>query len=436
MAVMTTPTRAADPDIERTRDRTRDRTGDRIRDRIRGQFPALAGDTIYFDNAGGSQVPRCVADAVHRYLLESYVQLGAGYAMSQRCTKVVDDAHAFVNLFMNGTATGKVVLGASSTHLVMMLVECYRRALPRGSEIIVSEIGHEANVGPWMKLADEGFIVKVWEAAPRIARSLECPLEALEGLLTERTRIVALPHVSNLLGRIEDIQGAIRLAHSAGARVVVDGVAYASHRAMDVAAWDADWYLYGPYKVYGPHMGAMYGKAEAFDEITGPNHFFIPRAMVPYKFEPGGVCHEACAGLLALGEYLKLLAGREDEGECERATIERAFEVMTALELPLQERLIEYLNSKPGATIIGPATAGPSRVPTISFVHESVPSADIVKAICAANIGARHGHMYTARLCAKLGYDLNDGFARVSMVHYNTLEEVERLIEVLNGVLP
>lgn len=400
--------------------------------RIRAQFPALAGDTIYFDNAGGSQVPRCVADAIRDYMLESYVQLGAGYAMSQKCTQLVNDAHEFINLFMNGTETGKVVLGASSTQLIIMLADCYRRVMAPGDEIIVSEIGHEANVGPWMKLAAEGYHVRMWAADPR---TLECPLDGLATLINDRTRLLAIPHVSNLLGRIENIEAAIDLAHEHGVRVVVDGVAYASHRAIDVGRWDADWYLYGPYKVYGPHSGVLYGKNEAFDEIRGPNHFFIPDDQIPYKFEPGGVSHEACAGLLALGDYLKLLAGRGDDEPCDRATIEKAFDVMTALELPLQARLIEYLRNKPGVTIMGPDHAGPSRVPTISFRHDSIRSATISEAICAANIGARNGHMYTARLCAKLGYDLEDGFARVSMLHYNTPAEVDRLIEVLEGVL-
>lgn len=400
--------------------------------RIRDMFPALSGDTIYMDNAGGSQVPRCVADAIHRYLLESYVQLGAGYPMSQRCTRTVEAAHQFVNLFMNGTETGHVVLGASSSQLIIMLTMCYRQVMKQGDEIIISEIGHEANVGPWVRLAEHGFKVKTWEADPD---TLICPLDSLETLLTERTRILAIPHVSNLLGRIEDIQGAIELAHRVGARVVVDGVAYASHRAMDMKAWDVDWYLYGTYKVYGPHMGALYGKREAFDDITGPNHFFIPREEIPYKFEPGGVCHESCAGLLALGDYLKFLAGREDDAPCDRGTIERAYEVMTALELPLQGRLIDYLRAKPGVTIIGPDHGESSRVPTISFRHEVLSSASIAEAICAANIGARHGHMYTARLCDTMGFDLEDGFARVSMVHYNTLEEVDRLIQVLEGIL-
>ncbi|MCZ6836390.1 MAG: aminotransferase class V-fold PLP-dependent enzyme, partial [Planctomycetota bacterium] len=297
---------------------------------------------------------------------------------------------------------------------------------------IVSEIGHEANVGPWWNLGREGFVVKMWEADPD---TLTCPLQQLERLLTDRTKIVAFPHVSNLLGRIEDIQGAIELAHSAGARVVIDGVAYASHRAIDVEAWNADWYLYGPYKVYGPHLGVMYGSHEAFAEIRGPNHFFIPDEEIPYKFEPGGVIHEHGAGLLALGDYLKLLAGREDDEPCDRATIVKAYDVMTALEQPLQQRIISYLKSKPGITIIGPDHAEVTRVPTISFHHDKVKSVEIAKALCQANIGARNGHMYTARLCAKLGYDLEDGFARVSLLHYNTQQEIDRLIEVLDGIL-
>ena len=262
--------------------------------------------------------------------------------------------------------------------------------------------------------------------------SCSCLLAGLERLLSPRTRIVAFPHVSNLLGEIVDVQGIVRLARQAGARVVVDGVAYAPHRAMDVAAWDVDWYVYSTYKVYGPHMAALYGKHEAFAELSGPNHYFIPDHEIPYKFELGGAIHEGCAGLLALGEYLSFLTGRE---RVDRVTVTEAFEVMTRCELPLQERLIGYLLEHPRVRIIGPDTADRSRVGTVSFLHRDLPSHRIAEAVDRENIGIRNGHMYAHRLCRALGIDPDDGVVRVSLVHYNTIEEIDRLIEVLEEVI-
>jgi len=397
------------------------------RERIRAQFPALAGDTVFLENAGGSQVPAVVADGIRDYMLSSYVQLEAGYPLSRHCTELVDSAHDFVRLLMNG-GDGEVILGSSTSALLQMLAGCYSTALTPGSEIVVAQTGHEANVGPWKKLERLGFPLRWWEMDPATCR---CPMEQLEGLLNDRTALVAFPHVSNLLGDIVDVRAITDLVHAAGARVVVDGVAYAPHRAMDVAAWDVDWYAYSTYKVYGPHMAALWGRRDAIAELTGPNHFFVPDDELPYKFEVGGASHEGCAGILGFRDYLAFLANLGGSQELDRSAIETAFSTMTACELPLQERLIEYLLSREDVRVIGPNHSDPSRVPTISFVHSSKSSAEITEVVDRSGIGIRHGHMYAYHLCEALGLDPEDGVVRVSPVHYNTVDEIETLIEVL-----
>ena len=400
--------------------------------RIRSWFPALQADLVFLENAGGSQVPGVVADRMREYMLSSYVQLDAGYALSQKATDTVNAAHEFVNLLMNGSQAGKVVLASSCSVLCRMLADCYARILVPGDEIIVAETGHEANAGPWVSLADHGAKVLIWSVD---RDSCSCRLEALEDLVTERTRIVALPHVSNLLGDIVDLKAVVEIAHGCGARVVADGVAYAPHRAIDVAAWDVDWYVYSTYKVYGPHLGALFGRHDAFAELHGPNHYFIPKDEVPYKFELGGVSHEGCAGLLALGGYLNFLAGREPGAAPDRQMVEDAYEVMTEHELPLQERLVSYLLSRPSVRLVGPSAVDQTRVGTISFVHETCPSSQIAAAAHEAGIGIRNGHMYAHRLCKALEIDPDDGVVRVSLLHYNTMEEIDRLIELFERVL-
>jgi selenocysteine lyase/cysteine desulfurase len=265
--------------------------------------------------------------------------------------------------------------------------------------------------------------------------SFACPLESLADLLDERTVLVALPHVSNLLGGIVDLGAVVDLAHAAGARVVADGVAYAPHRAVDVQAWDVDYYVYSTYKVYGPHMAVMYGKREALAGLTGPNHFFVPDDDLPYKFEPGGANHESCAGLLGLGDYLRFLTGRPDGAACDRTVVEEAFARMQAWEEPLIARLLDYLGGRGDVRIIGPAEGGPARVGTVSFVHDSRSSREITEAIDPTGVAIRHGHMYAWHLCEALGLDVEDGVVRVSFVHYNTVAEIDRLIEVLERVL-
>jgi cysteine desulfurase family protein (TIGR01976 family) len=402
-----------------------------LRRRIRAQFPALASDTVFFENAGGSQVPRVVADRVRDYMLSSYVQLGAGYPLSRASTRLVDAAHDFVKMMMGGRE-GAVILGPSTSALLQMLADCYATVLEPGSEVIVAQSGHEANVGPWKRLASRGVRLRWWEFD---SDSCTCPMGNLQSLLTDRTALVAFPHVSNLLGDIVDVQLVTELAHSVGARVVVDGVAYAPHRAMDVTGWNVDWYGYSTYKVYGPHLAALWGRQDALAELTGPNHFFISRDDLPHKFELGGVDHEACAGVLGLREYLAVVIGLEDPAELDRAALERAFEVMAACELAPQQRLIDYLGSRSDVRIVGPRESGPNRVGTVSFVHSNLSSAEISEAVYRSGIAIRHGHMYAYHLCEALGLDPDDGVVRVSLVHYNTPEEIDRLTETLDRAL-
>ena len=393
---------------------------------IRDQFPALNSDFVYFENAGGSQVPLGVIQAYHRYFRESYVQLGATYRQSVEATSVVDRAHEFANIMMNGEGIGMTVIGPSTTQLISIIAECYSRVWTAGDEVIICETAHEANAGPWEKLKRLGIVVKTWRVDPS---SFQCSLDELDALLTDRTKLVAFPHVSNLLGEVVDVQAITKLAHSKGAKVMVDGVAYASHRAVDVKAWGVDWYVFSAYKVFGPHMALLFGTEVAFAEIEGPNHFFLPSGN-PYKFELGGANHEGCAGLLGTGEYLAFLGRSEN---VDRAAIESAYNRMAELEGPVQSRLLEYLQNNSTFQIIG-AVDGADRVPTLSFMHGSRRPSHVVDQIVAGGIGVRNGHVYAYRLCQALGINLEEGVVRVSMVHYNTVEEVNRLIEVLDSL--
>jgi len=400
-----------------------------LRARLRAQFPALSGETVFLENAGGSQVPAVVADRIRDYMLSSYVQLGAGYELSRRATQMVEEAHGFVRLLM-GAQNGEVIFGSSTSALLQMLADCYAKVLEPGQEIIVAETGHEANVGPWVRLEPLGIQIRWWKMDPE---TCACSLEDLDELLSERTALVTFPHVSNLLGEIVDIGAIAGLAHQVGAKVVVDGVAFAPHRAIDVAAWGVDWYAYSTYKVYGPHMGAMWGSADALAQLQGPNHFFIEG--VPYQFELGGVCHEGCAGILGLADYLKSVVEVDRSVSMDRAVVDQAFEVMAACEQPLIAKLVDYLQSRSDVRIVGPGHDGSNRVGTVSFVHSRKSSREITEAVDRSGIAIRHGHMYAYRLCERLDLDPDDGVVRISLVHYNTPEEIDRLIEVLDGAL-
>jgi cysteine desulfurase family protein (TIGR01976 family) len=358
-------------------------------------------------------------------MLQSFVQVGADYATARAATETVARARATIEALL-GAGPGQVALGPSTSALCAMLADCYRRA-PRSArtEIVVCEAAHEANAGPWLRLAREGFVPRLWRLDPA---SQECPLAELERLVSERTLLVALPHVSNLLGRIERLEEVVAIAHRAGARVVVDGVAFAPHRLLDVAAWGVDWYVFSVYKVFGPHLAALYGSRAALAEVEGPNHFFVDPRDVPYKLELGGVLHEGCAGILGLGDYLPAVAGRAPEEPLRRETVVAAFAAIEALERPLTERLVGFLRGRDDVRLIGPSEADDRRVPTVSFVHARKSSKQIALAANAAGLGIRYGHFYAHRLATALGLDPDDGVVRTSLVHYSSPDEVERLI--------
>ena len=396
---------------------------------IRSRFPALESNEVFMDNAGGSQVPQSVADAVREFMLNSYVQVGADYPASRRSTQTVAEAHSMMNTVMGGEHSGRTIFGSSSTSLCRMLSDCYAEILKPGDEIIVGESGHEANVGPWTRLANRGLVVKIWEANPETG---ECELSTLKSLLTDRTKVVAFVQVSNILGHAEDVKSCIEAAHAVGARVVLDGVAYAPHFIPDVQTWDVDWYVFSCYKVFGPHIGALYGKHEAIAELTGPNHYFLPRDYLPGKFELGGSNMESCAGLLGLKPYLSFLGG---SNHFDRTAAVKAWEAMEAFERPLTARLLEFLRSKPGVRILGRSSATAERVPTISFVHGERTSKEIADQALRHRIGIRWGNFYSVRLLERMGFDPSAGVARASFAHYNSIEEVERLIEALDPIL-
>lgn len=409
-------------------------------DAIREQFPALGTGVVFLDNAGGSQLPRCVIQAVTRYMESSYAQTGGAYAPSVRAAANMKAAHETAKVFLNVPEDGSVILGQSTTALCHLVANAYadaKEASDGRDQIIVAAAGHEANVGPWARLAARGFEVTLWPTEKHADGQWRPSMQTLAKLVSKRTRLVAMPHVSNILGEVWDVAQATRIAHGVGARMIVDGVAYAPHAAPDMRRIGCDWYVYSTYKVFGPHMAALGGTAEAFAELTGPNHFFIPRETLPNKFELGGCSHEGCAAINALSEYAAFLAGVEtgSAGEAgaapSRELFERAFARVGELESGLLPRLLEYLASNPRVRIVGPGPGAAGRVCTVAFVHATRRSSEIATRANELGLGIRFGHFYSKRLIDELtpefGLVPDQGVVRVSLQHYNSHEELQRL---------
>ncbi|MFC2146874.1 cysteine desulfurase-like protein [Acidobacteriota bacterium] len=399
-------------------------------DFVRKQFPALSGDWVFFDNAGGTQICRQAADRIYDYLLNTNAQLGASYDISQRSTQRVNEGIGAMAEFINAKEKCEVILGSSTSMLLKILSLSLGEVFRPGDEVIVTNSDHEANIGPWRSLEKRGIHIKEWRLNPE---TLDLHLEDLEALMTEKTRIVALPHISNILGTINPIKEVASFVHERGAMICVDGVAYAPHRLVDIRELDVDFYAFSFYKVYGPHYSLLYGKKSHLENMPGINHFFL-EDDIPLRFQPGNVNYELSYGLLGVKDYFTGLAkvhagGQVVEGLRNSAAL--AFEIVAQYEETLSSRLLDFLNSKSNVRIIGKKESDRSlRVPTISFVIDNVKSSSIPPQVDKHYIGIKYGDFYARRLIEDLGLAPQDGVIRVSMVHYNTIEEIDRLIKI------
>ncbi|KAI1528747.1 CsdB Selenocysteine lyase, partial [Pyrenophora tritici-repentis] len=310
------------------------------------------------------------------------------------------------------------VLGSSTTQLFMNLSASLQ--FPSASEIILSKMEHETNVKPWLFMAERlNLTVKWWESSKE--DGLKLTAANLKPLLNDKVKFVACTHVSNILGSIHDVKSIADAVHEVGALFCVDGVSYAPHRAVDVKAFGVDFYSFSWYKVYGPHIAVLYASDSAQQHMKPMSHYFNPTKTLEDKIGFAGSNYECVQSIPAIVDYLS-----------------GAFPAITEREGKLQTILLDFLNSRPDITVLGSTSAdNKERVPTISFTVKGMSSKAIVaEAEKISNYGFRWGHFYSKRLCDEvLGLE-PEGVTRVSMVHYNTEEEIKGLVEVLRKVLP
>lgn len=262
-------------------------------------------------------------------------------------------------------------------------------------------------------------------------------MAALPDLLNDRTRLVAFPHVSNITGKINDVPGITRMAHAHGALVCVDGVAFAPHRAVEIKQWDVDFYLFSFYKVFGPHLGCLYGKREHLLRARGQYHYFFPEDDLLHKLNPAGPNHESMAALVGINDYFDALAmhhGLEMEDKFKRNC--QLYQLIAEHEEALTSRFLAWVGDRKRVRLIGPASADKAlRVPTFSLQLEGVKSAEAARKAAEQGVAVGFGHFYAKRLLESIGIeDTLDGVLRCSMAHYNTLDEVDRLTAALDSI--
>jgi len=401
---------------------------------VRSQFPGLNSEWTFFDNAGGSQILNSVVEGINKFLFTTNVQTGGSYEISGKASLAIQHGRNAIATMMNASRAEEVILGSSTTVLIQNLARAMSSQFQPGDEIIVTNTDHESNIGPWVGLANQGVVIKFWEVNPE---TYELDLQELDKLMTEKTKLVCFTHASNVLGTINPVKEITQLVHSYGAKVCVDAVAYAPHRLIDVAEWDVDYYVFSLYKTYGPHYAAMYGKYELLLGLDNIYHYFFSADKVPYKLEPGNVNYELVYGSASIVDYLVELGSQAGSKGSDRDKVVAAFENIHQQETELGEHLLSYLRGRQDCKIIGISDGlDPRRVPTISFIVDEQDPQKLAKKMDEYKVAIRFGDFYARRLIEFLGLSDNNGVVRVSMTHYNTIDEVNKLITALDLILP
>jgi cysteine desulfurase family protein (TIGR01976 family) len=387
---------------------------------VRAQFLGIDDAEVLLDNAGGSQVLVRVADRITDWFRTCNVQLGAGYARSQRASQRQAEARSALAGFVGATAPEEIVLGPSTTQLITNLAQALSRRFEPGDEIVVSAADHASNVSPWEALASRGIVLRRWgvDGTGRLDAA------SLDRVLGPRTRLVCFTHCSNVTGAIEPAADWVARIHAAGALALVDGVAYAPHRPVDVQAIGADFYVLSLYKTFGPHAALMRIAHGVFRAVPGINHPFIGEDELPYKLQPGNANYELSWAAAAIPSYLAELGG---------GSVAAGWHAIAAHETQLVAQLLAGLARWPRVRVVGPPVADPEqRVALVAFTVDGLAPAAVVQATDAAGIGIRHGHFYSPWLVESLGLAASGGVVRVSMAHYNTPAEIDRLLAVLD----
>lgn len=409
------------------------------------RFPAVRGADapVFFDNAAGAQVPDEVLLAVREHLEHRNVQRGGRYDRSRAVDAVILATRRRLAAFLNAASPEEIFFGQNSTSVMRTVAEAIRPTLKPGDRVVVTELDHEANIGPWLRLERSGVEPRWWKTRGGAEARLE--LDDLEAILREgRVRVVALPLASNTTGRIVDVAAAARLAREHGAWTFVDAVHFGPHGPIDVRALGADFLAFSGYKIFGPHIGFLWGRRDRLDALEPAREFFIP-ATTPYAYESGTQNFEGMAGMSAVMHYLATAEASvapalpalevcdDSSAAALGAALTRTMSRIRAYETTLAARLLEAMIEIPGISILGDADPSrvATRVPTVSFTLEGRTPAAVVDHLAAKGIQSREGHMYAPRLLRAAGFDPDAGVARVSLCHYNTRSEIERFVQAL-----
>jgi cysteine desulfurase family protein (TIGR01976 family) len=412
---------------------------------FRARFPALNREIdgrlpAFLDNPAGTQVPQELIDATVEYFLGANANLDGAFRTSRAATALFNQAHAAMADLLGAASANEIVFGQNMTTLTFAISRAIGRTLEAGDEIVVTNLDHDGNVAPWRALEERGVVIRVVDIHVE-----DCTLnmEDLTAQITPRTKLMAVTHCSNLVGSTVDVQAVCKLAREAGALSFIDAVQYAAHGPIDVQAMDCDFLACSSYKFFGPHMGVLYGKFEHLERLQA--YKVRPSTnLPPGKFETGTLNFEGCAGLLGTISYLEKVgdaaveAGVRVQGvpAGRRGRLLHALEAMRIQERDLGSRLIAGLQAIPGLKIWGitDPTRLHQRVPTVSFTLAGHHPDAVAERLGDEEIYVWSGNNYALSLTERLGLEEHGGMVRVGPVHYNTIEEIDRLVAVVGSL--
>jgi cysteine desulfurase family protein (TIGR01976 family) len=409
---------------------------------VRSQFPSLSQTvnghpTAFLDGPGGTQVPQRVIDAISDYLRRDNANTGGAYSTSRHTDAMIADARAAMGDFLNCVAD-EIIFGQNMTSLTYAISRSIGRDLGRGDEILVTRLDHDANVSPWLALEEKGVTIR-WAEIHEQDCTLD--LDDLASKINKKTRLVAIGYASNAVGTVNPVKKIVSLAHTAGALAYVDAVHYGPHGLIDVDALDCDFLVCSTYKFFGPHMGVLFGKREHLARLR-PYKVRPLTDAVPNRWEWGTLNHECIAGITACVDYLADLGRRaHPEVTTRRSAIVAAFETIHQYEYGLMTRLIAGLSQIRNIKIYGitdPARVA-ERCPTLALraVNQTADQTPLALAIKLGDRGffTWDGNYYALNLTERLDVEKSGGFLRIGLVHYNTAEEVDRLLEALKSIV-
>jgi cysteine desulfurase family protein (TIGR01976 family) len=404
---------------------------------VRSQFPSLSQTVngqpaTFLDGPGGTQVPQRVIDAISDYLKRDNANTCGAYATSRRSDTMIAGARSAMADFL-GCDPDEIVFGANMTSLTFAMSRAIGRELGPGDEIVLTHLDHDANISPWRALEERGVTIRMVEI-----HEDDCTLDLadLERKITDRTKLVAVGYASNAVGTINDVKKIIGLAHQRGAMAYIDAVHYAPHGPIDIPALDCDFLVCSTYKFFGPHMGVLYGKRDHLKRLE-PYKLRANTNAVPQRWEWGTLNHECIAGISACVDYLADLGRRANPAvSTRRAAVLAAYEAIQKHEHGLMESLIRGLLSIPGLKLYGirDPKRFDQRCPTVAVRIKGFTPLELATQLGDRGIFTWDGNYYALNLSERLDVEKDGGFLRIGLAHYNTVEEVERLLVALREI--